>query len=174
MLRNYLPIYEVAHSLGALKHDAELLVGSGGFSSAVLLSDRDSLDDLLAAIARVCPEHGLTYTAELAAHISARTPPKTYVELFPVLSGLNDTLTTELEKEAIFRIPPERKDFYEQNDLFGPKAHDAFPSCRRDIQKAGNCYALGQEDACVHHLMLVLERGLNTLASVVGVPYQSH
>ena len=25
---------------------------------------------------------------------------------------------------------------------------------------------------CVHHLMLVLERGLNALASKVGVPYQ--
>jgi hypothetical protein len=31
---------------------------------------------------------------------------------------------------------------------------------------------LGQEDACVHHLMLVLERGLNALATKIGVPYQ--
>lgn len=48
----------------------------------------------------------------------------------------------------------------------------AFPSCERDIRKAGSCYALEQEDACVHHLMLVLERGLNALAAKVGVPYQ--
>ena len=30
-------------------------------------------------------------------------------------------------------------------------------------------YALGQEDACVHHLMMVLERGLKALATKVGV-----
>jgi hypothetical protein len=33
-------------------------------------------------------------------------------------------------------------------------------------------YSVQQEDACVHHLMLVLERGLNALAVKVGVPYQ--
>ena len=139
MLRSYLPIYEIALSLGALKHDAELLARSGG-SSAVLLYDRDSFRDLLAAIPRVCSEHGLTYTSELATRISGRTPPKTYAELFPVLNSLNDTLTTELEKEAIFRIPPDRKEYYEQDDLFGPKVRDAFPSCARDIQKSGSCF----------------------------------
>jgi ABC-type microcin C transport system permease subunit YejB len=36
----------------------------------------------------------------------------------------------------------------------------------------GSCYALGQEDGCVHHLMLVLERGLKALAAKLGVPYQ--
>jgi hypothetical protein len=52
------------------------------------------------------------------------------------------------------------------------KVATAFPSCARDIQRAGSCYALGQEDACVHHLMLVLERGLNALAAKVTVTYQ--
>jgi hypothetical protein len=80
-------------------------------------------------------------------------------------------LTTELANEAIFRIPPERKDYYERDDLFGPKVHTAFPSCARDVQKAGSCYALGQEDGCVHHLMLVLERGLKALATKVGITY---
>ena len=171
MLRSYLPIYEVALSLGGLKRDVGLLHRGSGYSISVQLLDTDDFLHLLTEIARVCPEYGLTYTTELAARISARTPPKTYGELLPVLNSLNDTLTTELEKEAIFRIPPERKSYYERDDLFGQKLHDAFPSCARDIQKAGSCYALGQEDGCVHHLMLVLERGLNALASEVGVTY---
>ena len=45
-------------------------------------------------------------------------------------------------------------------------------TCARDIKRAGSCYALEQEDACVHHLMLVLERGLNALAIKMSVPYQ--
>jgi hypothetical protein len=89
--------------------------------------------------------------------------------MFVDLDHLNGSLITELKKEAVFRIPPERKDYFERSDLFGPKVADAFPSCGRDIRMAGNCYALGQEDACVHHLMLVLERGLNALAIKVAV-----
>jgi len=172
MLRSYLPIYEVALSLGGLKRDTELHHSGVGYSQTVQNFDADSFRHLLAEIARVCPEYGLTYTAESAKRISARTLPKTYGELFPVLNSLNDTLTAELEKEAIFRIPPERKSYYERDDMFGQKVLDAFPSCARDIQKAGSCYALGQEDGCVHHLMLVLERGLKALAAKLGVPYQ--
>jgi hypothetical protein len=99
-------------------------------------------------------------------------PPKTNGDMFYELIHLNEMLYSELEKESLFRIPPERKDYFERDDLFGLKVATAFPSCARDIQKAGSCYALGQEDACVHHLMLVLERGLNALAARVGVSYQ--
>ena len=55
--------------------------------------------------------------------------------------------------------------------FFRPEVANAFASCARDIQKAGSCYALAQEDACVHHHMLVLERGLNALATKVGVSF---
>jgi hypothetical protein len=89
-----------------------------------------------------------------------------------VQANLNDSVSHELEKEAVFRVAPERKDYFEQDAPFGPKVSAAFPSCERDIRKAGSCYALEQEDACVHYLMFVLERGLNTLAAKVGVPYQ--
>jgi hypothetical protein len=89
-----------------------------------------------------------------------------------VQANLNDSVSHELEKEAVFRVAPERKDYFEQDAFFGPKVAAAFPSCERDIRKAGSCYALEQEDACVHHLMFVLERGLNTLAAKVRVPYQ--
>ena len=76
-------------------------------------------------------------------------------------------------KEAVFRIAPEQKDYFERNDLFGPEVAAAFPSCERDVRNAGSCYALRQEDACVPHLMLVLERGLYALAAKVkSVLYQ--
>jgi hypothetical protein len=82
---------------------------------------------------------------------------------------LGDSLGRELKREGIFRIHPDRKNYFEQNALFGSEVAAAFVSCERDIQRAGSCYALEQEDACVHHLMLVLERGLKALAVRVGV-----
>jgi hypothetical protein len=94
---------------------------------------------------------------------------ETYDDVHHQLIHLNDSLTGELQREAIVQIPPERTGYYEQDALFGPEVATAFPSCARDIRKAGNCYALEQEDACVHHLMLVLERGLHALAGKVGV-----
>jgi hypothetical protein len=92
--------------------------------------------------------------------------------VFAALNHLNDALSSELEKEAVFRVPPERVGYFKCKDLFGPEVATAFPSCARDIQKAGDCYALGEEDGCVHHLMLVLERGLNALATKMQVSYQ--
>jgi hypothetical protein len=105
----------------------------------------------------------------MAKRLIDKAPPETYDVMFVDLDHLDGSLQTALKKEAVFRIPPERKDFFECDNLFGPKVADAFPSCGRDIQKAGSCYTLGQEDACVHHLMLVLERGLRALATKVGV-----
>jgi hypothetical protein len=58
------------------------------------------------------------------------------------------------------------------DDLFRPEVTAAFPSCTRDIRNAGSCYALEQPDGCVHHLMMVLERGLRALAAKLSVPYQ--
>jgi hypothetical protein len=105
----------------------------------------------------------------LTIRVLNKGTPATYGDIFSEMTHLKDSLSHELEREAVFRIPYERKDFYEREDLFGSKVSAAFPSCMRDIQKAGSCYALAQEDACVHHLMLVLERGLNAPATKVGV-----
>ena len=69
------------------------------------------------------------------------------------------------------RIPQTGKFIKSATPRSGRSA-DAFPSCAGDIQKARSCYALGQEDGCVHHLMLVLERGLKALAAKLGVQYQ--
>ena len=116
-----------------------------------------------------CPPLGLTQPAEVANSIIGRSTPKTYGELNVEITHLSESLSRELEKEVVFRIAPEQKDYFERNDLFGPEVAAAFPSCERDIRKAGSCYALRQEDACVHHLMLVLARGWYALAVRLNV-----
>ena len=170
MLHSYLPIYEIALSLQSLRTTAMF------FKDSVYKNppqdEVDRFNALLKIINQRCFEYGLNYTSDMAKRISNKPALKTYAEMFPELDHLNGSLSYELEKEAVFRVPPDRKGYYGQDDLFGHEVARAFPSCARDIQKAGSCYALGQEDACVHHLMLVLERGLNALAARVGVPYQ--
>jgi hypothetical protein len=108
-------------------------------------------------------------TSDMAKRLLDGVAPDTYAGMFTDLNHLNGSLGNQLQKEAVFRVPAELKDYYGRDDLFGPEVAHAFSSCARDIREAGNCYALEQEDACVHHLMMVLERGLKALAKTVGV-----
>jgi hypothetical protein len=171
MLLNYFPIYEITLQLQTLRASAELF-NAGKIVSQVNEWNSRGFQELLDKIRRECPTIGLTQPAEIAESVSNRSAPVSYSELIIELNHLSDSFRRELQKELIFRIPPERKNYIENDSLFGSGVSVAFPSCARDIRKAGDCYAFAQEDACVHHLMLVLERGLNALAAKVGVPYQ--
>ena len=173
MLQSYLPIYQLALDLQALRGRAELLRGSTYHRPGLSESDAQSYVVLLKALQK-CSAYNFYHTAEMAKRIAGRTLCADYNDLYSELTHLNDSLSHELEKEAVFRIAPEQKDYFERNDLFGPEVAAAFPSCERDIRKAGSCYALRQEDACVHHLMLVLEPGLYALAAKVGLVSYQH
>lgn len=164
MLQSYLPIYELALDLQKIRRSAELVAGSG-----VPDWTQDEFLAHLEKIQQVCADYDFSHTSRLAQKAMSR-PLKTHDDIAHTLNYLSDSLVNELEKEAVFRIPPERQGYFECTELFGPEVAVAFPSCARDIRQAGNCYALGQEDACVHHLMLVLERGLYALANKVDVP----
>jgi hypothetical protein len=171
MLQNYLPIYKIAVELQRLRRAAEIFKDE---HRRVDPAAAISFQALLQDIQRECLALGLTSAHEMASRRIEKAQPNTYDAMFGDLDHLDGALTSDLTKEAVFRIPPERKGYFEQTDLFGPEVAAAFPSCARDIQKAGSCYALELEDACVHHLMLVLERGLQALAKEVGVTKFDH
>jgi hypothetical protein len=170
MLFNYSPLYKIAQSLQSLQTVGLLFKDS--VHKDISKDESKRFVAVLEEVQQRCPEYGLNYTSDMAKRISEKSAPETYADLFSELDHLNGSLIYELNKESLFRIPSERKDYFERDDLFGAEVATAFPSCERDIRKAGSCYALEQEDACVHHLMLVLERGLNALAAKVGVQYQ--
>jgi hypothetical protein len=44
-----------------------------------------------------------------------------------------------------------------------------FPSCKQDVERAVDCYALEQDTASVFHMMRVSEIGLRSIAKKVGV-----
>ena len=67
-------------------------------------------------------------------------------------------------------MPSKQADFYRQNQLFGPTVATKFPSVEFDIIEAGNCFAMGRGTACVFHLMRIMEVGVQTFGSALGVP----
>ena len=170
MLQNFSPIYQIALELERLRGKSEDQKNHPTWSKVLPFGDVEFLA-LLKTVEQECLNCGFEHTADLVKRVSNRPSPETHAEMFSALNHIDDSLRSELERESVFRIPPDRKGCFEQDMLFGPKVAAAFPSCERDIQRAGSCYALGQEDACVHHLMLVVERGLTTLAARVNVTY---
>jgi hypothetical protein len=168
MLQSYLPIYKISLILEQQRQTARVLK-----TSKISSVESKEFNDLLETVKRDCAAFGLSYTSELADRLLGKPVSETYGDILNHLNNLDDLLGSELSKEAVFRIPPERKNYYDQTDLFGSDASTAFPSCAGDIKNAGSCYALEQPDACVHHLMLVLERGLRALTNKFGVPYQN-
>jgi hypothetical protein len=172
MLLNHFPIYEIIVDLQKLRAPADLYIATGMADRPINDLESRQLRALLEKVQRECPPLGLMQTYEIAESISGRPTPETYRVLSIELTHLGDSVGRELKREGIFRIQFERKNYFEQDALFGPKVAAAFPSCAWDIQNAGNCYALGQGDGCVHHLMLVLERGLNALSISLEVPYE--
>ena len=165
MLKSYFPIYQVAVDIGKLSNTAGFM-GHGAYSA------KDEFQGLVERVRQVCLDHGLIQTSDFANRVLRRPLPATYSEALAELNHLNDALSYELEKEAVFRVTSDKVPYFEQRKLFGPEVSIAFPSCARDIQKAGECYALKQEDACVHHLMMVLERGLGALAARLSIAYE--
>jgi len=174
MLQSYFPLYQIALDLEALRSQVKALKDLSRFTSKPSVTESIAKDfaSLLKTIHQRCLEYGLSDTSDMAKRLLDGIAPDTYDGMFADLNHLNGSLSNQLQKEAVFRVEPELKKYYEHGDLFGPKVAAAFPSCERDIQRAGSCYALGQGDASVHHLMLVLERGLNALAVKVGAQYQ--
>ena len=123
MLRDYLPFYEIALRLQTLRSRAELLQSNTYSSHNLSENDQDAkrFRELLDEIQLVCGNHGLIHTSKLAACVIARFPPRNYAELFHGLNHLNDSLSGELQDESIFCIPPQRKAYFERDDLFGSR-----------------------------------------------------
>ena len=169
MLHNFTPLFEIGQELGRLLEKAKLLCSGG--NKSLYDNDATNFRGVVENIQRECDNFGFRHTGRLAASILNRFPPDTYPDLVQQLIVLNVALSGEMEEEGLVRIPYDRVNYFEQADLFGPEVAAAFPSCKRDIERAGSCYALEQGDGCVHHLMMVLERGLNALASKLSVPY---
>jgi hypothetical protein len=173
MLKRYsFSFYKVVSRIEYLRHEAGLL-GRG----STKLWDH-SLDDLVKVLTKMrakCEKLDLVSTTDLITHIDAEVHLKgkkyTYVELANHLDTLAFSFAKELRKHIFFRISPEKEKYFETDDLFGPEVSRAFDSCTGEIQAAGTCYALEQNEACVFHLMRVLERSLGVLASKFSVPF---
>jgi hypothetical protein len=76
----------------------------------------------------------------------------------------------ELNHEYYFQIDRQEAQFYGRSDIIFPGSVGAkFKAAMPDIEKAGNCIALQQPDACVFHISRALEVTVRQLGRRIGV-----
>lgn len=173
MLKRYaFSFYEVVIRIEQLRLEARAMAGAYTTTKPYA----DSLDKITATLIEMraeCDKLDLTSTADLISHIELAVKGKgySYADIFNHLDTLSVLFAKELRGRTCFRIAEDKDKYFQKDDLFGPKVSKAFGSCVDEIRNAGTCYALEQDEACVFHLMRILERSLGALASRSSVPF---
>jgi hypothetical protein len=188
MLKAYaVGFYQVALALQEMRSEAE--IRKDLWKEGIDEFAQRKFRTLLASIKQECAtlelKHTLSMTQGIESKFLARakfekgsvfgigSAPYTYVDLSNDLETINMSFSNELQEELIFRIASGKTGFFEKDDLFGPGVSNAFPSAVDNIRNAGTCFAVEQWDACVFHLMRVLERGLRVMAIRFSVSFQN-
>jgi hypothetical protein len=180
MLRRYtFSFYDVMGRLQDKLAEAKL------FDAAAISLDSGKVKELYRILTEVeneCASMHLDHATSLVSFIAAkykaqpeddftRTKIK-YRDIAADLDIIWFTFGDELRKELFFRIPRDTEKYFEKDDLLGAVASAAFPSCVTEMRDAGTCFSLEKYEACVFHLMRILERSLGALAGKFKVDFQ--
>jgi hypothetical protein len=97
-----------------------------------------------------------------------RSPYKmTLDELYWEIENLRRAIERGLREKLFTYIPTDKAAYYDKPKLFGADVKEKFPKANKEIQEAGNCYATGNNTACVFHLMRAVEYGARKMVSTL-------
>lgn len=89
------------------------------------------------------------------------------------IDTLIETLLAECSgRTMLFLSADKEKYLMPAKPIFGSEVKKKFPSTTFDILEASNCFALGRWNACVFHLMCVLEIALKIMAKELSVSFE--
>lgn len=97
--------------------------------------------------------------------------PCTYGDLAHHFRSLEEAVRHAVETERFYHYPRDKGLMVLQVCGDWAVTMRAFPSAEEDVKAAVDCYALGHNNASVHHSMMVLERGLPALAKRLKVRF---
>jgi hypothetical protein len=87
-----------------------------------------------------------------------------YAEYETELRVLRETIEFELKESFCYYYPKAKAALLRRIPADWKATNEKFKTARRDIAAAVDCYASGQNTACVFHLMRIAEYGLRALA----------
>lgn len=105
----------------------------------------------------------------LEARKNPKKPMLPIAELQNSVEKIKNDFSYILGSRQFYEVPPNLSKYYGNPALFGPKVTRKFSGARYDIERAGNCLALGEPTACVLHLNRVMEIAIHRLARKLGI-----
>jgi hypothetical protein len=126
---------------------------------------------VLTQIKTNCLTIGLTVSVKAVDHLMESVVHGTTLGYYlDILGQLERTISWEMGDRLFMFVPPERASFYDNKELLGKDVNAKFPSIQFDAVEAGNCYAAGRGTAVVFHLMRIMEVGVQSFGTKLGVP----
>lgn len=95
-------------------------------------------------------------------------------ELATMLTELHKRVHEDLDALIFLVVPSDKASFFDIDWLRNTSLFDAFPTAVfPEMQNAGRCYAFGQNEACMFHLMRIVDYGLRLVAASLTIPYDA-
>lgn len=93
----------------------------------------------------------------------------TYDRLAHELAALKSDIRHATEFERFYHYPRDKGTLVLRVPSDWAECLKAFPSTKEDVRAGVDCYAMGHPNASIHHMMMVLERGLPAFAKRLRV-----
>jgi len=94
------------------------------------------------------------------------------------LEGVRNAIYYDLNERLFLYVPAQFAKYhydslsvYGKRELYGKEVVENFPNAVKEMRAAGNCYATGNNTACVFHLMRATEYGLRAVFKRYKVTY---
>ncbi len=95
-------------------------------------------------------------------------------ELSAMLTELHKRVHEDLDANIFLVVSIDKASFFDIDWLRNTAIFDAFPAAVfPEMQNAGRCYAFGQNEACMFHLMRVVDYGLRLVAASLASQYDA-
>lgn len=147
--------------------------GPSGTTASVRNSDPDGRVDVLTRMVAYCVELGLTASAASCRKLllAEQSGAVSLDQLRDLGLELYGRMRDELDASSVFYLDAEQARLYTQPHPFGNEVADKFPQAIVDVEEAAKCLALDRGTACVFHLMRVLEVGLQSYGTKLGLGF---
>lgn len=132
--------------------------------------DRSYIQLWMTTVEQTCERYEINVSGCIARIRTKVTAPDTgQTTLASLVLELRHRITDDLSARLFMFMPTVDAEYYRQSELFGPEVAERFPEANKEAQAAGNCYAAGNNTACVFHLMRAVELGARCMIKALRV-----
>jgi hypothetical protein len=177
---------ELAHQIGLLLasvNDQEANSDSASEKLTMLVREtkrlnlritKEHLDEMFREILKDHPEHFGTYMREgQIDYVDLQLGEVDTKRICHHLESIYVTMRGELGAILFRAIPFEKNKYCDSNWLLDSPIYEKFPATLDEFQKAGRCYAYGENTACIFHLMRVTDFFLHRVSDSLGISYDA-